>query len=155
MRDLLHQGTDCFRINCAHDTRDEWSGMVANIRRAARELDRRARIAMDLAGQKPRTEEVLAPDAPRRLRAGDSILLTAGMPAARSDHSFQARCSLPQVLPALRIGATVTFDDGRMTSGWRRCKRRSSGYARRPISRSYGRPRCWTAWPGRARFELL
>ena len=116
VRNLLVQGADCFRINCAHDTQDEWSGMVGNARRAAGELDRPVRIAMDLAGQKPRTVDVVDPGEKRRIQAGDTILLVAGSPRHRPGHRYQAQCSLPEVLPQLRVGTTVTFDDGRMTT---------------------------------------
>ncbi|MGC1638958.1 MAG: hypothetical protein WA744_26135 [Candidatus Acidiferrales bacterium] len=34
VRDLVLQGMDCMRINCAHDGPEAWSGMVRNLRRA-------------------------------------------------------------------------------------------------------------------------
>lgn len=116
VRGLIRAGTDCFRINCAHDSAEEWSGMIANVRRAARESGRPARIAMDLAGQKPRTEDVVRPDDGSLLQAGDTILLTGRATGQRPGWRFQARCSIPEVLPQLRVGATVTFDDGRLTT---------------------------------------
>jgi pyruvate kinase len=115
-RRLVEAGADCFRINCAHDSRDEWSAMIANVRHAERSTRRTARIAMDLAGQKPRTEDVLRPDGERRLRPGDAILLTAGPTGTRREPPFQARCSIPEVLPQLRAGVPITFDDGRMAT---------------------------------------
>lgn len=65
VRSLVEAGTDCFRINCAHDSTDLWSGMVTNVRRAARESGRPTRITIDLAGQKPRTEDVVRPEEER------------------------------------------------------------------------------------------
>jgi pyruvate kinase len=38
VRDLVLHGMDCMRINCAHDGPEEWSGMVHNLRRAAKEI---------------------------------------------------------------------------------------------------------------------
>jgi pyruvate kinase len=113
---LLQAGADCFRINCAHDSPQEWAAMIANVQHAARTTHRPARVAMDLAGQKPRTADVQRPADGRRLHPGDTILLTAGPTGRQPQHRFQARCSIPEVLPQLRAGATVTFDDGRMTS---------------------------------------
>lgn len=55
VRDLIASGTDLVRINCAHDSADEWSAMVENVRRANQELGRRCRVLMDLAGPKLRT----------------------------------------------------------------------------------------------------
>lgn len=53
--DLLSQGMDCMRINCAHDGPEAWSGMIRNPRRAEKEANRCCTVAMDLAGPKLRT----------------------------------------------------------------------------------------------------
>jgi pyruvate kinase len=55
VRDLLVQGMDCMRINCAHDDPEAWSGMIRNLRRAEKETNKHCKVAMDLAGPKPRT----------------------------------------------------------------------------------------------------
>ena len=55
VRALLASGMDCMRINCAHDDARAWGRMVANLRRAERELGRTCRILMDVAGPKLRT----------------------------------------------------------------------------------------------------
>jgi pyruvate kinase len=55
VRALLADGMDCMRINCAHDDRVTWAGMVANLQAAKQELGRECRILMDLAGPKLRT----------------------------------------------------------------------------------------------------
>ena len=58
VRDLVAAGMDCMRINCAHDSREEWERMVINLRKAERETGRKCRISMDLAGPKLRTGAV-------------------------------------------------------------------------------------------------
>lgn len=58
VREMLAAGMDCMRINCAHDGHEAWERMVENLRRAKRELGRRCRILMDLAGPKLRTGPV-------------------------------------------------------------------------------------------------
>ncbi|MGD0909525.1 MAG: pyruvate kinase, partial [Candidatus Acidiferrales bacterium] len=55
VRDLLAQGMDCMRINCAHDGPAAWLGMIQNLRRAETETNKHCKIAMDLAGPKLRT----------------------------------------------------------------------------------------------------
>jgi pyruvate kinase len=55
VRDLLATGMDLARINCAHDSRTVWLGMIRNVRRASEELGRPCRIMMDLGGPKFRT----------------------------------------------------------------------------------------------------
>jgi pyruvate kinase len=55
VHELLQQGMNCMRINCAHDNAAAWAKMIANVRRAERALGRPCRVAMDLAGPKLRT----------------------------------------------------------------------------------------------------
>lgn len=60
VRELLASGMDCMRINCAHDDPMAWGRMVENLRRAKRELGKKCRILMDLAGPKLRTGPIEA-----------------------------------------------------------------------------------------------
>ncbi len=53
--DLLQQGMDCMRINCAHDDAAAWLRMIEHLRRAEQLLGRSCRVFMDLAGPKLRT----------------------------------------------------------------------------------------------------
>lgn len=55
VRNLLEQGMDCARINCAYDGPEVWDRMISHVRRAQGELERSCRVAMDLAGPKLRT----------------------------------------------------------------------------------------------------
>jgi len=55
VRDLLRQGMDCMRINCAHDEPAAWLRMIEHLRRAERSLGKSCRVVMDLAGPKLRT----------------------------------------------------------------------------------------------------
>jgi pyruvate kinase len=55
VHDLLHQGMDCMRINCAHDGTAAWSRMIEHLRRAEQALGKSCRVMMDLAGPKLRT----------------------------------------------------------------------------------------------------
>jgi pyruvate kinase len=55
VRDLLEAGMDCLRINCAHDSEPIWKAMIGNLRKAEREVGRKCRVLMDIAGPKLRT----------------------------------------------------------------------------------------------------
>jgi len=55
VRDLLQNGMDCMRINCAHDDVTVWTRMIRHLRQAEHELGRLCRVVMDLAGPKLRT----------------------------------------------------------------------------------------------------
>lgn len=56
--DLLRQGMDAMRINCAHDDASIWERMIANLRRAEQKLGKHCRVVMDLGGPKLRTGPV-------------------------------------------------------------------------------------------------
>lgn len=58
VRQLVANGMNCMRINCAHDDAGAWSAMIANLQRAKQELGRECRIEMDLAGPKLRTGSI-------------------------------------------------------------------------------------------------
>lgn len=55
IKDMLIQGMDCARINCAHDTPEIWTRMIEQINHARHETGKHCRILMDLGGPKLRT----------------------------------------------------------------------------------------------------
>jgi pyruvate kinase len=62
IKDMLLQGMDCARINCAHDSPEIWARLISNVRQSQRETGRHCRILMDMGGPKLRTGEIaLAP----------------------------------------------------------------------------------------------
>jgi pyruvate kinase len=113
VRDLIRSGTDCFRINCAHDSFEIWEAMIANIRQAEVETGYTCKILMDLGGPKPRLGMAISPDSSQqRIYRGDYLLVTRELPTSNGSPYFQAQCSLPEVLDQLQIGASVWIDDG-------------------------------------------
>jgi pyruvate kinase len=111
VRELIGQGTNAVRINCAHDGPQAWARMVEHVRRAARESGRRCTIHFDLAGPKLRTGATT----PIPLRQGDHLVLTRGPTAASpSDGPPRVPCTLPQALERVRAGDHVWFDDGKL-----------------------------------------
>ena len=55
VRNLVRNGMDCMRINCAHGGPEAWLGMIRNLEKAREETGRNCRILMDVAGPKLRT----------------------------------------------------------------------------------------------------
>jgi pyruvate kinase len=55
VEELLRQGMDCMRINCAHDDAGAWLRIIKHLRRAERSLGKSCCVVMDLAGPKLRT----------------------------------------------------------------------------------------------------
>ena len=56
--DMVENGMNCARINCAHDTPEVWKKIIKNVKKASEELGSSVKIAMDLAGPKIRTGAV-------------------------------------------------------------------------------------------------
>jgi pyruvate kinase len=124
VRELLNNGMDCMRINCAHDNKEKWAKMIGNLRRARQELGKKCRILMDLAGPKLRTGPIEpGPEVikwrPRRNAMGQ-ILDPARiwlMPENSGDlPEGPANAVLPlppRWLSTLKAGDTLTFTDTR------------------------------------------
>jgi pyruvate kinase len=55
VHDLLRQGMDCVRIDCAHDNAPVWLRIIDNVKRARQALGLPCKVVMDLAGPKLRT----------------------------------------------------------------------------------------------------
>ncbi|WP_404786239.1 pyruvate kinase [Altericista sp. CCNU0014] len=115
VRRLFQRGTNCARINCAHDNVEIWAAMIANIRQAEAETGNPCKILMDLGGPKPRLSMAVSSNAEQqRVRRGDRLLLTSDLPATNESAYLQAQCSLPAALEQLQVGTTVWIDDGRI-----------------------------------------
>ncbi len=114
VRDLLQRGTNCIRINCAHDNAELWDAMIANVGLTQLETGHTYKILMDLAGPKPRIGTVLAPNQQHRIFRGDSLVLTRDLPEKTEAKHFHATCTLSEVLDQLQVGATVWIDDGKI-----------------------------------------
>jgi pyruvate kinase len=127
VRDLLAQGMDCMRINCAHDGPEAWSGMILNLRRAEKETNKRCKVAMDLAGPKLRTGPIepgpavlkYRPqrDACGRVVSPARIWLTPDSSPEVPPEPADAVVPVPQPwLARLRLRDRVRFTDARGSS---------------------------------------
>ncbi|MBD2302099.1 hypothetical protein H6G80_25505 [Nostoc sp. FACHB-87] len=112
VKNLLQEGTDCVRINCAHDTPTEWSAMITHVRLAEAEMKRTCQVFMDLSGPKIRIQYAIAPQAKQRIYPGECLWLKRDLPTITDSHCFQINCTLPQVVDRLEVGAPVWIDDG-------------------------------------------
>jgi len=127
VRDLVLQGMDCMRINCAHDAPEAWSGMIGNLRRAEKETGKPCKVAMDLAGPKLRTGPVEPGPAvlkyrPKRDDFG-RVLSPARIwltPASQPEHApAKADACIPMPagwLAQRKLGDRVRFSDARGAS---------------------------------------
>ena len=124
VHDLLRQGMNCMRINCAHDDAPAWLRMIEHLRRAEQALGRSCRVVMDLAGPKLRTGQLEPGPAVVRIQPRRDVFGRVITPARvwlTSEASPQpppsaASTSLPVSatwLAQLRVGEELRFIDAR------------------------------------------
>ncbi|MBV8074219.1 MAG: hypothetical protein JO140_02230 [Candidatus Eremiobacteraeota bacterium] len=111
---LIAAGTDCVRINCAHDDAAAWKAMAANARNAAAQTGRPCTVCFDLAGPKVRTQDVLVPGDAHRVRLGDRILFVDRLDPASTEFPVQFTGSIPAALAQLETGTPVWINDGKI-----------------------------------------
>jgi pyruvate kinase len=124
VRNLLEQGMDCMRINCAHDDASTWLRIIGHLRRAAAALGRPCKVVMDLAGPKLRTGPLQRGPAVIRIRpqrdsygrvSGPARVWLTDESAPQAPPSPATAC-LPvplRWLGCLRRGERVDFTDAR------------------------------------------
>ncbi|MFP2994263.1 pyruvate kinase [Spongiivirga sp. MCCC 1A20706] len=56
--EMIRNGMNCARINCAHDDAEVWKKIISHVKKASKALGKNVKIAMDLAGPKIRTGEI-------------------------------------------------------------------------------------------------
>ncbi len=124
VHNLLLQGMDCMRINCAHDEAAAWLRMIEHLRRAERALGRSCRVVMDLAGPKLRTGPLALGPAVLRVRPRRDVYGNVTEPArlwlTRADAPQEAPSTSDAILPVdalwlerLRVGDRVRLVDAR------------------------------------------
>lgn len=124
VHNLLKEGMNCMRINCAHDDVAVWSRMIENLRRAEQSLDKSCKIFMDLAGPKLRTGSIEAGPAVLRIRPRRNdygqviesarIWLTRKETPKPPPSPANAQLSLPsEWLNRLQNGDTIELTDAR------------------------------------------
>lgn len=130
VRELVVRGMDCARINCAHDDRNTWAGMVSHVRRAAQETGRPCRVLMDLAGPRVRTGAIVAGPAvlhlkPKRdlqgrvMQPAQVVLDGSGAPGRPAERDalgrqIPARVAVaPDWVARLQAGDTIKILDSR------------------------------------------
>lgn len=109
---LIAKGTDCVRINCAHDSEAAWAAMISHTRRSAEAQGRDVRVVMDLPGPKIRIREVHAKPG-TRLFEGDRFLIASG-PSAETRLPL-VTLSHPELMSHLKLGSVLCIDDGKLS----------------------------------------
>lgn len=113
VRELVADGMDVARVNCAHDDGAAWAQIAEHVRRASDETGQRCRICFDLVGPRARIASTTVPP-DGRVKRGERILMTSSRTPAGSRWKHQFECSLPEVLDQLAPGARVCVNEGRL-----------------------------------------
>ncbi|NLI61888.1 MAG: hypothetical protein GX362_00540 [Methanosarcinaceae archaeon] len=113
--DLMKNGMNVARINCAHDDTEVWEKIIKNIRKAEKELDRTCKVLMDISGPKARISWVFSSTSNDKIKPKDYILITGREKIKANSQSVANTiigCSLPEILNELEVGDPVLIDDG-------------------------------------------
>jgi pyruvate kinase len=133
--ELVRAGMDVMRINCAHDTPDDWLAMIGHLRAAEHAHGRRCKVLADLAGPKLRTGGLPAVGSLVEFKAKRDIWGRAQEPArvwltpaeSPEEPSVEVDAILPvsaQLLAAVHAGDHVDVDDTRGNRRHLQCKER-------------------------------
>ena len=116
LEDLIDQGMNVARINCAHDSETEWLKMINNIRQLAEKKQVTIPILMDIAGPKIRTEWVFSKYKNPKVSKGDLIEITQNFSQlpidSLQDIKVTAGCSIEGVYQSIEVNDPVLIDDG-------------------------------------------
>ena len=131
VRELLANGMDCMRINCAHDDAAAWKQMIEHVRRAQQELQKHCSVLMDLGGPKLRTGPIAhgpaihkwkpTRDALGRVVRPVRVLLANMIESQVLGDAVDFQLSIPcEWLKVVRCDDQVVFKDAR--GAWRKLR---------------------------------
>ena len=120
---MVKEGMNCARINCAHDDMQIWKKIITNVRKAAKQQAKKVKVAMDLAGPKIRTGAIIpGPQvrkfSPERDDIGNIIHPAKIVLVERLNEESERDC-LPiskKSMAALKVGEYYNFTDTRQKS---------------------------------------
>jgi len=106
---LARAGADVFRLNFSHGTHEDHAATFATVRAAEAALDRPLGVLADLQGPKFRLGEFVGKAV--KLKAGQSFRLDLDPTPGNSE---RVGVPHPEILAALKPGALVLIDDGKV-----------------------------------------
>ncbi len=109
IRTLFVAGADVFRINMSHTDHPTLAALVDTVRAVEAEVARPIGILVDLQGPKLRLGKIAGGE--RRIESGAKVTLIR---AESSDDPGQLPMPHPEIFAALRPGANLLIDDGKV-----------------------------------------
>lgn len=113
IKNLLQNGMNVARINCAYDNDTKWAKMIHLVRKASRQTGLKCKIYMDLAGPKIRVK-LLAKGRKKgsaKVEEGQLIWLADRVNNHKKD-DIVISCTEKGIISQLKKGEKVLFDDG-------------------------------------------
>ena len=115
---MLNEGMSVARINCAHDTEEDWLKMIQVLRKAEFKTGKNCKVYMDLAGPKIRIRSIT--DAKRNklnklpVTEGTELVLRyrAGLRNKKEKRDI-LYVEPREILYGVKVGEPIVFDDGR------------------------------------------
>jgi len=113
VKNLLQNGMNVARINCAHDDEATWARMIHQLKKACRNTGRRCKIYMDLAGPKIRTKLLKKGKGKGKVkvREGEALWL-AEKAKGFDDDDIIISPNEPGIIGMLKKGDRIYIDDG-------------------------------------------
>jgi pyruvate kinase len=108
IRGLIEAGTDAFRLNFSHGTREGHAETAKRIRSAASESGRHVAVLQDLSGPKIRIGAV---NPPIDLHAGDRLAIDLGDAPGGAG---RVSCTFDALFASVTAGVRLLLDDGRI-----------------------------------------
>jgi len=113
IKNLLLNGMNVARINCAHDDEATWSGMIQQLKRANRNTGINCKIYMDLAGPKIRTRLLGKGNKKGKVKVKEGELVWLADDAnGFNGEDIVISPDEPGIIPMLKKGHRVFIDDG-------------------------------------------
>jgi pyruvate kinase len=113
IKNLLQNGMNVARINCAHDDEATWANMIHQLKRACRYTGLKCKIYMDLAGPKIRTKLLNKGKKKGRVKVREGELIWLADDAAGfNKEDIVISPNEPGLLKMLKKGESIFIDDG-------------------------------------------
>lgn len=113
IKNLLQNGMNVARINCAHDDEATWSRMIQHLKRACRYTGLKCKLYMDLAGPKIRTKLINKGKDKGKVKVKEGELLWLAYDAKDfNKDEVVISPNEPGIIAMLKKGERVYIDDG-------------------------------------------
>lgn len=113
IKNLLQNGMNVARINCAHDDEATWSRMIQHLKRACRYTGLSCKIYMDLAGPKIRTRLLSKGKGKGKVKVKEGeVIWLADDDKGFADDAIVISPTEPGIINMLKKGERVYIDDG-------------------------------------------